>query len=124
MPGAAFTEQTAHYTNLEGRVQKSYQASYPPGDAKEDWEIINNLSQYLKRKKIYNNKDNLVSNMFDYIKNCKNKSSLKIESMFHDEKINVDYLDYYYSNVISRASKTMSECRNLRNNDKKTGTEG
>tara|TARA_B100002052_G_scaffold232213_1_gene215122 strand:- start:8445 stop:10472 length:2028 start_codon:yes stop_codon:yes gene_type:complete len=124
LPGAAFTEQTAHYTNLEGRVQKSYQASYPPGDAKEDWEIINNLSQYLKRKKIYNNKDNLVSNMFDYIKNCKNKSSLKIESMFHDEKINVDYLDYYYSNVISRASKTMSECRNLRNNDKKTGTEG
>ena len=38
--------------------------------------------------------------------------------------IKVQEIDYYYSNVIARASKTMSECRNnfLRLN--KTGTDG
>ena len=29
-----------------------------------------------------------------------------------NEKIKVEEIDYYYSNVIARASKTMSECRN------------
>ncbi|MDB3877274.1 hypothetical protein N9316_04800 [Candidatus Pelagibacter ubique] len=32
--------------------------------------------------------------------------------------------DYYYSNVIARASKTMSECRHLKADLKSTGTEG
>ena len=41
LPGASYTEQDGHYTNLEGEIQKAYQATYPPGDAKEDWEIIN-----------------------------------------------------------------------------------
>ena len=37
LPGAAYTEQTAYFTNLEGKIQKAYKASYPPGDAKEVW---------------------------------------------------------------------------------------
>ena len=41
-----------------------------------------------------------------------------------DEKILVEDIDYYYSNTIARASKTMSECRYARTNLKKTGTEG
>jgi len=53
LPGAAYTEQSGHYTNLEGKVQKAYKASYPPGDAKEDWEIINKLSELIKRKKLF-----------------------------------------------------------------------
>ena len=44
LPGAAYTEQDGYYINLEGKIQKAYKASYPPGDAKEDWEIINELS--------------------------------------------------------------------------------
>jgi len=32
--------------------------------------------------------------------------------------------DYYYSNSIARASKTMSDCRNSTNHIKATGTEG
>ena len=31
-------------------------------------------------------------------------------------------IDYYYSNSISRASKTMSDCRNARSQINKTGT--
>ena len=45
-------------------------------------------------------------------------------SDFIEEKIIVDEIDYYYSNVVARASKTMSECRNSRINVKRTGTEG
>ena len=57
LPGAAYTEQDGYYTNLEGKIQKAYQASYPPGEAKEDWVIINELSNLLKRKKLYKNKN-------------------------------------------------------------------
>ena len=42
----------------------------------------------------------------------------------NDEKLLVEDIDYYYSNTIARASKTMSECRYARANLKKTVTEG
>ena len=32
LPGSAYTEQDGYYTNLEGKIQKAYKASYPPGD--------------------------------------------------------------------------------------------
>ena len=35
-----------------------------------------------------------------------------------DEKIKVESIDYYYSNVIARASKTMNDCRNIKLNKK------
>ena len=124
LPGSSYTEQDGYYTNLEGIVQKAYKATYPPGEAKEDWEIINSLSQLLKRKKIYNHKEQLVSDMFDFISNNKNNQFPPILGSFYDEQIFTEYTDYYYSNVVSRSSKTMSECRNIRNNIKKTGTEG
>ena len=41
-----------------------------------------------------------------------------------DEIIKVEEIDYYYSNVIARASKTMSECRSNLIKFKSTGTDG
>ena len=67
LPGAAFTEQDGHYTNLEGVIQKAYKASYPPGEAKEDWLIINELSNYLSAKNIYETKESLEKSMFNYL---------------------------------------------------------
>ena len=125
LPGSTYTEQDGYFTNLEGKIQKAYKASYPPGEAKEDWEIINNLSELLKRKKIFNNKDELVDSMFNYI-NLK-KEDIKNESVdtnFIDEKIIVDNADYYFSNVIARASKTMTDCHNEKIKLKNTGTDG
>ena len=58
------------------------------------------------------------------LKKKKEIKSLDINNSFYNEKIITDHLDYYYSNVVSRASKTMTECRSLRKNLKKTGTEG
>ena len=125
LPGATYTEQDGYFTNLEGKIQKAYKASYPPGDAKEDWEIINNLSELLKRKKIFSNKDDLVDSMFNYLnlKTENNKNEI-IDTSFVDEKIIVDNADYYFSNVIARASKTMSDCHNEKTKLKNTGTDG
>ena len=40
-PSAAFTEQNGLFVNLEGRVQECKKASYPIGEALEDWKIFN-----------------------------------------------------------------------------------
>ena len=127
LPGAAYTEKESHYTNLEGKLQKTYLASYPPGDAKDDWEIINELSELLKRKKLFNNKNEIIDSIKNHIKiKDENKQDFeKIDSnRIKDETIKIEDLDYYYSNVIARASKTMSECRNNFLKFKSTGTDG
>ena len=110
---------------MEGHVQKAYQASYPPGNAKEDWEIINSLSLMIKNKKIYQNKDELVDSMFNFLKMKKpNQINAAQDSIFVSESIVLDPVDYYYSNVIARSSYTMTQCRNEKLKVKKTGTEG
>ena len=80
LPGAAYTEQSGYFTNLEGKIQKAYKASYPPGEAKEDWQIINELAELMNNRKLFNDKDELVSSMLNYIALKKeNKNSLNIE---------------------------------------------
>ena len=124
LPGAAYTEQDGYFTNLEGKLQKAFKASYPPGEAKEDWQIINELSSAIKGNALFNNKEELLKSMHDYL-NTKNNINFAVPAYnFKDEKILVEDIDYYYSNTIARASKTMSECRYARTNLKKTGTEG
>ena len=125
LPGSAYTEQDGHFTNLEGKIQKSYKASYPPGNAKEDWEIINNLSELLKKKKIFKNKEELIDSMFNFLnlKKENNKNQL-LDVNYLDEKIYIDSTDYYFSNVVTRASKTMLDCHNVKTKRKNTGTEG
>ena len=124
LPSATFVEQDGYYTNLEGKIQKAYKASYPPGEAKEDWQIINELSFAIKNKSLFQSKDILIDNMFNYLNSKKNLVANISDKNFIEETINVDVIDYYYSNVIARSSKTMTECRNSRLNLKKTGTEG
>ncbi len=129
LPGAAYTEQSGHYTNLEGKLQKAYKASYPPGDAKEDWQIINDLAEVMNNRKLFNDKDELESSMFNYLKMNKDQQNTELddklnETDFADEFLKVDYRDYYFSNVIARSSKTMLECNNAKVDLKKTGTEG
>ena len=128
LPGAAYTEQTAHYTNLEGKIQKAYKASYPPGEAKEDWQIINELAESMNNRKLFNDKDELVSSMMNFI-NLKSKNSYSEatnlnNNNFENEKLKIEIKDYYFSNVVARASKTMVDCNNSKINFKFTGTEG
>jgi NADH-quinone oxidoreductase subunit G len=128
LPGAAYTEQTAHYTNLEGKIQKAYKASYPPGEAKEDWQIINELAESMNNRKLFNDKDELISSMINFV-NLKNKNSVSEtknldKDNFEDEILKIEIKDYYFSNVVARASKTMIDCNNSKINFKSTGTEG
>ena len=129
LPGPSYTEQNGYFTNLEGKLQKAYKASYPPGEAKEDWQIINELSEIINNKKIFNDKAELDNSMLNYLNlfkenNLSKKYSELADLSFESEKIIIKDNDYYYSNSIARASKTMSNCRNEKNNFKATGTEG
>ena len=129
LPGAAYTEQSAHFTNLEGKIQKAYKASYPPGEAKEDWQIINDLAEMMNNRKLFNDKDELESSMFNFLnlKKEKQKSALIQETnqnIFENENLKIKFKDYYFSNVIARASKTMLDCYNSKLDIKRTGTEG
>ena len=129
LPGAAFTEQSGHFTNLEGKIQKAFKASYPPENAKEDWEIINNLAEFMNNRKLFNDKNELESSMFNYLKLKKEKQhSAQIKDfenyIFESEILEVKFKDYYFSNVIARSSKTMLDCHNSKLDVKRTGTEG
>ena len=128
LPGSAYTEQDGYFTNLEGKVQKAYKASYPPGEAKEDWQIINEIAEFMNNRKLFNDKEELESSMFNYLNLQKEKQSKEYEKKivedFHAEKLTIDLKPYYFSNIIARCSKTMIECNNSKLNFKSTGTEG
>ena len=129
LPGSAYTEQSGHYTNLEGKIQKAYKASYPPGNAKEDWEIINEIAEIINNRKLFNDKDELESSMFNFLnlkKDKDEKSQIKkdFQNDFIDEKLKIEIKDYYFSNVIARSSKTMLDCNNSKIDIKRTGSEG
>ncbi|MBV8168225.1 MAG: molybdopterin-dependent oxidoreductase, partial [Alphaproteobacteria bacterium] len=47
LPGAAYTEKHGTYVNTEGRVQRGFPATFPPGEAREDWKILRALAQHL-----------------------------------------------------------------------------
>src|SRR5579864_9007229 len=57
LPGAAYTEKDGLYVNFEGRVQRARRASFPPGDAKEDWAILRALSDVLGKRLPYDDLD-------------------------------------------------------------------
>ena len=129
LPGAAYTEQNGYFTNLEGKIQKAFKASYPPGEAKEDWQIINDLTEVINNRKLFNDKEELESSMLNYLKLKKEKQNLIYTKLikqnnFENENLNIKFKDYYFSNVIARSSKTMLDCNNSKIDIKKTGTEG
>jgi predicted molibdopterin-dependent oxidoreductase YjgC len=47
LPGAAYVEKDAIYTNDQGRVQAASRAIAPPGEAREDWQILVNVARAL-----------------------------------------------------------------------------
>ncbi|MEM6385724.1 MAG: NADH-quinone oxidoreductase subunit NuoG [Pseudomonadota bacterium] len=44
LPAAAWTEENGLFVNTEGRPQLAMRASFPPGEAKENWAILRALS--------------------------------------------------------------------------------
>ena len=132
LPGAAYSEKNGSFVNLEGRVQKSFKASYPPGFAKEDWEIFFEISNHKNINLGFDSFESLRELMlkehsrlgnYDQLPET-NLDTIKIDRhVKKDFKVDVDLIDYYQSNIIARASTTMSECKNSKTLNKKTGTE-
>ena len=127
IPNPAYTEKSGLYINLEGRVQKCNKASYPIGVSLDDWEIFNLITEKYKKEKLFSNFDDLRKltlknvrnfNQIDQLPSCEIKKTKKKDAEFIKEDIQVNEIDYYFSNSIARASKTMSDCRNIKSKKK------
>jgi NADH-quinone oxidoreductase subunit G len=117
LPGAAYTEKSGTYVNLEGRVQRGERAVFPPGEAREDWSIFRALSEVLGAKLPFDTLDQLRAQM------AKSVPALGVEGLasyewnppkLADKPVGViaDYpiKDFYLTNAICRASPTMRRC--------------
>ena len=115
LPGAAYTEKNGLFVNLEGKLQNAYKASYPPGDAREDWKIFKDLSNLMKTPIGFSTLNQLrekISNQIDI--KIKNENLKTKNSIFEEENIIIKNLDYYFTNSIARSSKVMNECRQIK----------
>ena len=131
LPSATYTEQNGLYENLEGRLQECKKASYPIGEALEDWKIFNKIIKTMGQQEESSSFDQLRKEVLSNIPNFSKINELpkhtetknsNIEASFISEEVLIREIDYYYSNSISRSSKTMSECRQIRQKIKKDGT--
>jgi NADH-quinone oxidoreductase subunit G len=125
LPGAAYPEKTGTYVNTEGRVQFAQRASFPPGDAREDWAILRALSQSVGK-----------TLPFDSLQQLRAALHAAHPHMQHlDEAMPADPADilrlaeadgvpsrapfenaiedFYLTNPIARASAIMAECSRL-----------
>ena len=134
LPSPAYTEQNGLFSNLEGRIQECRKASYPIGSSKEDWLIFNLILKSMGYDESFKSFLALRKQTLNQIKNFSKINQLPVktkfletrkeENSFYDEEINIKKIDYYFSNAISRSSKTMSDCRRIRSDEvnKATGT--
>ena len=131
LPGATYTEQNGLYANLEGRIQECKKASYPIGEALEDWKIFNLILKKLGNKNNLSNFEELRKEVLSALPNFLKINELpnqteilnkNILTNFESEEILIKELDYFYTNSISRSSKTMSECRQINKKAKLDGT--
>jgi len=131
LPSPAYTEQNGLFENLEGRIQECRKASYPTSEALEDWKIFNLINYRLNNSNLFLEFSIIRKLALQKIPNFSaidllpvNKKPVKTDISLEafSEKINIKNIDYYYSNSIARASKTMSDCRSISSDNKKNGT--
>ncbi len=127
LPGAAYTEKQVTYVNTEGRPQMTARASFPPGDAKEDWAIFRALSEQLGSTLPWNNLDELRAAMYKVAPHLMRLGQItpantaeladlaKAEGAMSGEPFRSPVTDFYMTNPIARASRTMAECSALKN---------
>jgi NADH-quinone oxidoreductase subunit G len=124
LPGAAYTEKDGTYVNTEGRVQHGFRALYPPGEAREDWKILRAMSEFIGRTLPYDNLAEIRARLVQLnpvfartgaprfgATNLAGPSAGSIE--IGDAPLLPAIGDYFQTNVISRASRTMAECSRI-----------
>lgn len=125
LPGAAYTEKAATYVNFEGRPQSTKAAAPLVGDAREDWKILRALSEVVLSGEGgeglgYNSKADVERRMAEIAPHLVHKGKLQgssnVEYVGEEGKIDgfmpldtpID--NFFMTDVISRASKTMAKC--------------
>ncbi len=125
LPGAAYPEKSAIYVNTEGRVQIAARASFPPGDAREDWAVLRALSDVLKNRLPYDSLAALRQALFKA-----RPHMMRIGQITPADPADLQKLaglggaadkaafgpaieDYYFTNPIARSSAVMAECSAL-----------
>ncbi len=125
LPGAAYTEKSGLFVNTEGRVQIANRASFPPGEAREDWAIIRALSEVLGKKLPYDSLAALRQTIFKAAPHLMridqiaagNAADLKVLAAkggnLEKMPFKPSIVDFYQTNPIARASAVMAECSRL-----------
>jgi NADH-quinone oxidoreductase subunit G len=124
LPGAAYPEKTGIYVNTEGRPQFAERATFPPGDAREDWAILRALSDALGARLPFDSLTQLRAALFaahphlaalDAVAPAAaDFAALAALGGALDKAPLVTGLgDFFLTNPIARASKTMAECSAL-----------
>ena len=125
LPGAAYPEKSGIYVNTEGRVQMANRASFPPGDAREDWAIIRALSDVLGKRLPYNSLAQVRKVMYqahphlmhlDQISPADPADLRKLAALggaAEKGAFRSSIEDFYLTNPIARASAVMAECSAL-----------
>lgn len=123
-PSAAYTEQNGTYVNTEGRVQMARRAHFPLGEAREDWAIIRALSDRVGKKLAYDDLFSLrqamieeapVLGRIDQGPSQKDATSFDLKAVgvpgeMSNEPFTSSVRNFYLTNPVARASKTMAEC--------------
>ncbi len=132
-PGAAYTEKSATYVNIEGRAQVTLRAAFPPGEAKEDWAIIRALSARVGQTLDYDNLTALRAAMYkvapqlarlDLVtpEGTKGVEALaKAKTSTSEEAFISPISDFYLTNAIARASAVMAEMSALKKSMREGG---
>jgi len=135
LPGATYTEKSGTYVNLEGRVQLAGRATFPPGEAREDWAIIRALSGEVGQALAYDTLEALRTALraahpgmlaIDTVE-ASDWSAFSASAGDFDSAALTGSIDsFYMTNAIARASETMAQCtEELGATDAKaTGTDG
>ncbi len=116
LPAASYAEKHGTYVNIEGRVQRGERATFPPGDAREDWTILRAVSDLLGTPLPFDRFDQLRAAMItdtpalghDGIVDLPwSPPSLDAKA---EGKLAYPIWDFYLTNAICRASPTMKRC--------------
>ncbi len=135
LPGAAYTEKNGTYVNTEGRAQLGQRAIFPPSDAREDWTILRALSEKLGHTLPYDSLDQVRANLretgpaFAHIDDiaAAEWEDFGTAGAIDASPFTYPVTNYYQTDPISRASRTMAQCTQefvLGNSGKATGTDG
>jgi NADH-quinone oxidoreductase subunit G len=116
LPGAAYSEKHGTYVNLEGRVQRGEKASFPPGEAREDWTIFRAVSDLIGRPLPFDRFDQLRAAMIAEVPALGTDGLIDLPwappSLPSEASgpMTLPIKDFYLTNAICRASPTMQRC--------------